>query len=159
MKKLLIGLASVIVVVVISGYAMFKTNNAPPEDLYSVYVDQDLTPVGKTAVFLIGLSTTEEFDPTWWYNIYQHVAHVNIPWPIRNSAMADRGVTLVDPDPDRERIDEEADHPLHTPQLPGPPRHRHTENDVFRSPVVAEDQAALDELISSSWRARPACVA
>jgi hypothetical protein len=97
MKKLLIGLASVIVVVVISGYAMFKTNNAPPEDLYSVYVDQDLTPVGKTAVFLIGLSTTEEFDPTWWYNIYQHIAHTRIPWPIRNMAMADRGISLMDP--------------------------------------------------------------
>ena len=97
MKKLLIGLASVIVVVLISGYAMFKIKNAPPEDLYSVYVDQDLTPVGKTAVFLIGLSTTEDFDPTWWYNIYQHVAHVRIPWPVRTMAMADRGVSLMDP--------------------------------------------------------------
>lgn len=98
MKKLFIGLAGVIIVVVISGYAMVKIKNRPPEDLFSYYQAQDLTPDGKTAVFLIGLSTTEDFEPTWWYNIYQHVAHARIPWPARNMAMADRGISLMDPE-------------------------------------------------------------
>ena len=98
MKKFLVVLAGVILVIVISGYATVKIKNRPPEDLYSVYLNQDLTPVGKTAVFLIGLSTTEDFDPTWWYNIYQYLAHARIPWPARNMAMADRGISLVDPD-------------------------------------------------------------
>jgi protoheme ferro-lyase len=97
-KKFLIGLVSIIAIVVISGYGLFKFKNQPPEDLYAFYLSQDLTPVGKTGVLKIGLSTTEEFDPTWWYNIYQHVAHSRIPWPAVNAALADNGVALMDPD-------------------------------------------------------------
>ena len=98
MKKILIGLVSVIAIVVISGYGLFKYMNQPPEDLYAYYMSQDLTPEGKTGVFMIGLSTTEEFDQTWWYNIYQHVAHARIPWPATKAALADNGVALMDPD-------------------------------------------------------------
>ena len=98
MKKILIGLVNVIIVVVIGGYGLDKFKNQPHEDLYAFYLSQDLIPVGKTGVLKIGLSTTEEFDQTWWYNIYQHVVHARIPWPAANMALADRGVALVDPD-------------------------------------------------------------
>jgi len=97
-KKILIGLVSVIIVVVIGGYGLFLFKNQPHEDLYAFYLSQDLIPVGKTGVLKIGLSTTEEFDQTWWYNIYQHVAHARIPWPAVNAALADNGVALMDPD-------------------------------------------------------------
>jgi len=95
MKKILLAL---VLIIVVSGYGLFKYNNPQPEDLYSYYLNQDATPEGKTAVFMIGLATTEDYEPTWWYNIYQHVAHVNIPWPARTVATRDRGVSLVDPD-------------------------------------------------------------
>jgi hypothetical protein len=98
MKKVLIGLGAIVVCIVIGGYSLFKINNPEFEDLYSYYLNQDTAPVGKTAVFLIGLHTPEDYEPSWWYNIYQHVAHVNIPWPIRTMATRDRGVSLVDPD-------------------------------------------------------------
>ena len=95
MKKILLVL---VLIIVASGYGLFKYKNPQPEDLYSYYLNQDATPEGKTAVFMIGLATTEDYEPTWWYNIYQHVAHVNIPWPARTVATRDRGVSLVDPD-------------------------------------------------------------
>lgn len=98
MKKFLVGVAAAVIVVAISGYATFKIMNSPPEDLYSYYIEQDFKPEGKSAVFLIGLSTTEDFDQTWWYNVFQHVAHARIPWPVRNAAMADQGIALMDPD-------------------------------------------------------------
>jgi hypothetical protein len=98
MKKFLTVLAVVAVVVAGGGYGLYKINNPEFEDLYSYYLSQDTVPVGKTAVFLIGLHTTEDYEPSWWYNIYQHVAHVNIPWPVRTMTLRDRGVSLVDPD-------------------------------------------------------------
>jgi hypothetical protein len=98
MKKILLGLAVIVAVLVVGGYGLFKIKNPEFEDLYSYYLHQDTIPVGKTAVFMIGLHTPEDYDETWWYNIYQHVAHVNIPWPIRIVATKDRGVSLVDPD-------------------------------------------------------------
>ncbi|MBS94150.1 MAG: hypothetical protein CL799_06885 [Chromatiales bacterium] len=88
----------VIVVIVIGAYSTYTYMNRPHEDIYSLYVDQDTTPVGKTAVFLIGLHTTEDFEPTWWYNILHHSVHANIPWPIQITSLADNGVALVDPD-------------------------------------------------------------
>jgi len=101
MKKFIVGLLVVIVVAVVGLYATFKYQNRPPDiDVYSMYLNQDPTPKGKTALFVIGLSTTEDFDPTWWHNIYQHIAHVRIPWPFRIAALADRGVALMDPDKD-----------------------------------------------------------
>ena len=98
MKKFLIGLISLVVVVVIGGYVLYKYKNRPPEDLYAYYLTQDLTPKGKTGVFKIGLTTREELDPTWWHNIYQHVVHARIPWPASNMAMADQGIALMDPE-------------------------------------------------------------
>ena len=95
MRKFLIGLISFIMVVVIGGYVLYKYKNQRPEDLYAYYLSQDLTPEGKIGIFKIGLSTHEEFDPTWWYNIYQHVANARIPWPARNMAMADQGIALM----------------------------------------------------------------
>jgi hypothetical protein len=104
MKKFALGLVVVVIVVVAGGYTMFKVKNAPPElDVYAMYLNQDPTPKGKVGVFVIGLSTTEDFDPTWWYNIFQHIAHVRIPWPFRIAALSDRGVALMDPDKDYAR--------------------------------------------------------
>jgi len=98
MKKVLLTVLVIVLVVVAGAYGMYRYMNQLPEDIHAYYQNQDLTPDGKTAVFMIGLSQTEDFDPTWWYNIYHHVAHARIPWPARNMAMADRGIALMDPD-------------------------------------------------------------
>lgn len=98
MKKFFKIFGIVIAVVIVGAYSLYKYMNQPKEDIYSYYVSQDTTPVGKTAVFLIGLHTPEEFDPTWWYNIMHHSVHANIPWPIQITALADEGITLVDPE-------------------------------------------------------------
>jgi len=104
MKKFIVGLLAVIVVTVVGLYGTFKYKNRPPDiDVYSMYLNQDPTPKGKTALFVIGLSTTEDFDQTWWHNIFQHIAHVRIPWPFRIAALADQGVALMDPDKDYAR--------------------------------------------------------
>lgn len=106
MKKALLIIVIVLAVLMGSGYATFKYKNRGPSiDLYTHFQNQDPTPEGKTAVFVIGLSTTEDFDPTWWYNIYQHIAHTRIPWPARNFAMADRGVVLMDPNHDYSTVE------------------------------------------------------
>jgi len=101
MKKALLIIVALLVVVFAGGYGLVKyKNRGPALDLYAYWQDQDPVPVGKTAVFTIGLSTKEDFDPTWWYNVYQHIAHNIIPWPVRNLALADRGVALMDPQHD-----------------------------------------------------------
>jgi len=101
MKKVLITLLTIVVVIVAAGYGTVKYMNRHTDlNLSAYFQTQDMTPEGKTAVFIIGLSQTEDFDPTWWYNIFQHLAHARIPWPARNFALADRGVALMDPDRD-----------------------------------------------------------
>jgi len=101
MKKFLITVLVLIVAVVAGAYGTFKYKNRKHgPDIYAMYQAQDTVVQGKTGVFLIGLSTDEDFDPTWWHNIFQHIAHVRIPWPFRIGAMADRGVALMDPDRD-----------------------------------------------------------
>lgn len=98
MKKFLRVFGIVIAVVIVAAYSVYSYMNRPPEDIYSYYISQDTTPVGQTGVFLIGLHTPEEFDPTWWYNILHHSVHANIPWPIQTRALADKGITLIDPE-------------------------------------------------------------
>jgi protoheme ferro-lyase len=88
----------IVAVVVVAGYAFYRYKNQPSEDYYSYYLKQDMTPVGKAGVFLVGLHTPEDNDPTWWYNILEHSVHANIPWPAQTMALADNGVALVDPD-------------------------------------------------------------
>ncbi len=101
MKKFLIITVALVVGLVAGAYGTFKyKNRTHGPDVYAMYKTQDTIPEGKTGVFLIGLSTTEDLDPTWWYNIFQHIAHVRIPWPFRIAALADRGVALMDPDRD-----------------------------------------------------------
>jgi hypothetical protein len=104
MKKFLLGLVVLVVIVVAGGYTTFKVKNQKHgPDVYAMYLNQDPTPKGKVGVFVIGLSTTEDFDETWWYNIFQHIAHARIPWPFRVAALSDRGVALMDPDKDYAR--------------------------------------------------------
>lgn len=106
MKKFLTITGIVVVVLISSGYGLFKYKNRGPDiDLYAYWQEQDPVPEGKTAVFIIGLSTQEDFDPIWWYNIYQHIAHNIIPWPARNFALADAGVALMDPDHDYSTVE------------------------------------------------------
>jgi len=101
MKKALLIIIGLLMILTGSGYALFKYKNRPPPiDMYAYWKNQDAAPEGKTAVFIIGLSQTEDYDPTWWYNIYQHLAHNIIPWPARNFALADAGIALMDPDHD-----------------------------------------------------------
>ncbi len=101
MKRFLLVSLALVVVVVAGGYATFKIKNAKHgPDVYAMYQSQDGIPEGRIGVFSIGLSTTEDFDPTWWHNIFNHIAHARIPWPFRIAALADRGVALMDPDRD-----------------------------------------------------------
>ncbi|MDP7152914.1 MAG: hypothetical protein QF897_00590, partial [Gammaproteobacteria bacterium] len=101
MKKFLITVLVLIVAVVAGGYGTFKYKNREHgPDIYAMYKTQDSVPQGRTGVFMIGLSQTEDFDPTWWNNIFDHIAHVRIPWPFRIAALADRGIALMDPDRD-----------------------------------------------------------
>ena len=67
MKKFVLGLVAIVVVVVAGGYTTFKIKNQKHgPDVYAMYLNQDPTPKGKVGVFVIGLSTTEDFDDTWW---------------------------------------------------------------------------------------------
>ncbi len=66
MKKVLLTLLVFIVVVVASGYGTVKyMNRGPQMNLFDYFQTQDMTPEGQTAVIIIGLSQTEDFDPTW----------------------------------------------------------------------------------------------
>ena len=74
-------------------------NRRPSPDLYyDVYTKQDTVPEGRVAVFLVGLSMSEDYEPFWWNNIFEHVRRVVIPWPGRFFAGLDRGVVLLDPE-------------------------------------------------------------
>ena len=100
MKKLFIGL----IVFVVLLYGVYKITawyqNRPdkPDYYYDVYTTQDTTPVGKVAIFMVGLSTAEVYEPDWWHNIFNHVRHVIIPWPGRFFAGLDMGIALFDPE-------------------------------------------------------------
>ncbi len=101
MKKVMMTLLTIVVVVLAGGYGTVSYMNREHDlNLFEYFQTQDMTPEGQTAVFIIGFSQTEDFDPTWWYNIFQHLAHARIPWPARNFMLADRGVALMDPDRD-----------------------------------------------------------
>ena len=79
--------------------AAHKYNQRPKPDLYyDYYTKQDTTPEGKVGVFLVGLSMTDDFEPGWWSNIFEHVRHNIIPWPGSFFAGLDQGLALLDPD-------------------------------------------------------------
>lgn len=101
MKKFLVTILVLIIAVIVGGYGTFKYKNREHgPDVYAMYQTQDTVPEGKIGIFQIGLSTPEDFDPTWWHNIFNHVAHARIPWPFRIAALSDRGIALMDPDRD-----------------------------------------------------------
>lgn len=77
--------------------AWYQNRSLKPDLYYDVYTSQDTTPQGKVAVFLVGLSTTEDYAPFWWHNICTHVRRCIIPWPGRFFAGLDVGVALLDP--------------------------------------------------------------
>ena len=75
-----------------------KTAVPTPDLYYDVYTKQDTVPEGKVAVFLVGLSMAEDYEPFWWNNIFEHVRRIVIPWPGRFFAGLDMGVALLDPE-------------------------------------------------------------
>lgn len=100
LKRLLIGLAVVVVLAAAGGYGTFWwMNRIPPQlkepNYFTYYKNQDTTPTGKVAIFVSGLIMPESFRLEDFYNLALKPAQY-IPWPIRNFAMADRGVLLLD---------------------------------------------------------------
>jgi hypothetical protein len=98
----LIGLVVAVALVALlygtyKGLAWYYNRPHKPDYYYDVYVNQDTTPEGKVAIFVVGLDTAEDLEPGWWYNIIEHVRHIIIPWPGRFFAGLDQGVALLDP--------------------------------------------------------------
>jgi hypothetical protein len=100
LKKLAIGLAVAVVVVGAGGYGTFwYMNRIPPQlkepNYFTYYKNQDTTPVGKVGVFVTGLFMPENYRLEDFHNLALKPSQY-IPWPMRNMAMADRGVLLLD---------------------------------------------------------------
>ena len=70
--------------------AKYQNQRPSPDLYYDVYLNQDTVPEGRVAVFLVGLSMAEDYEPFWWNNIFEHVRRVVIPWPGRFFAGLDR---------------------------------------------------------------------
>lgn len=101
-KKFAIGIAATTFVVVAGGAGSFwYMNRTPPQlkepNYFTYYKTQDTTPVGKVGIFVTGLFMPESFRIEDFYNLALKPQQY-IPWPIRNVAMADRGVVLLDPE-------------------------------------------------------------
>lgn len=99
-KRVLISLAVVVVLVAGGGYGTFKWMNRTPPQLkepnyLTYYKNQDTTPVGKVGVFVSGLIMPEKYRLADFHNLALKPTQY-IPWPMRNMAMADRGVVLLD---------------------------------------------------------------
>ena len=78
--------------------AAYQNRRPTPDLYYDVYTKQDTVPEGRVAVFLVGLSMSEDYEPFWWNNIFEHVRRIVIPWPGRFFAGLDMGVALLDPE-------------------------------------------------------------
>ncbi|MSO98702.1 MAG: hypothetical protein EXR11_10870 [Rhodospirillaceae bacterium] len=102
LKRIAIAVALIVVVLAGGGYGTFwYMNRIPPQliepNYFTYYKNQDTTPVGKVGIFVSGLIMPESFRIEDFYNLALKPQQY-IPWPIRNFAMADRGVVLLDPD-------------------------------------------------------------
>lgn len=102
LKRLGLGLLSVVVVLGFGGYATYWFMNRTPPQLvepnyFTYYKTQDTTPVGKVGIFVTGLIMPESFRIEDFYNLALKPLQY-IPWPARNFAIADRGVVLLDPE-------------------------------------------------------------
>ncbi|MBL8645334.1 MAG: hypothetical protein JNK21_15485, partial [Rhodospirillaceae bacterium] len=100
LKKAAIGLVVLIVVVGAAGYGTFwYMNRTPPQlkepNYFTYYKNQDTTPVGKVGIFVTGLIMPEDYRLPDFHNLALKPSQY-IPWPMRNMAMADRGVLLLD---------------------------------------------------------------
>jgi protoheme ferro-lyase len=100
LKRIAISLAVLIVVLGAAGYSTFwYMNRTPPQlkepNYFSYYKNQDTTPVGKVGIFVTGLIMPEHFRMADFHNLALKQLQY-IPWPIRNTASADRGVLLLD---------------------------------------------------------------
>ncbi len=78
MKKALLIFVGVLVVLLGGGFALFNYKNRGPElDLYGYRQHQDPVPEGKTAIFIIGLSTGEDFPG---YDVYDVIDYPRAKW-------------------------------------------------------------------------------
>ncbi|MCL4721093.1 MAG: hypothetical protein KJ041_03890 [Gammaproteobacteria bacterium] len=102
MKKLLIGLAGVIVAAGAGGYGTFWYMNRTPAQLvtpnyFEYYRQQDTVPEGRVGIFISSLIMPEEYRIEDYFILAQK-AKQYIPWPVSIPWIADRGVLLLDPD-------------------------------------------------------------
>jgi protoheme ferro-lyase len=97
--RILIGIVIVLLVLASAGYGLFKYKNRPLKpDYFEYYRTQDTKPVGKVGIFVTGLIMPEKNDHTFFYNVVHKIFKVIIPWPANKFAMADKGVSLLDPE-------------------------------------------------------------
>ena len=104
-KRIVVSLVVVVIVVAGGGYGTFKfVNRTPPQlkepNYFRIYKeqiasDEAMTPDGNVAIFMSGLIMPEEFRMPDFHNLALKSSQY-IPWPIRNMAMADPGVILLD---------------------------------------------------------------
>ncbi|MDG2242391.1 MAG: hypothetical protein P8L66_02745 [Rhodospirillaceae bacterium] len=104
-KRIAVTLVVLIVVVGGGGYGTFTYMNRTPPQLvepnyFRIYKEQlaseeAMTPEGNVAIFMSGLIMPEDFRVPDFHNLALKSSQY-IPWPIRNRAMADPGVILLD---------------------------------------------------------------
>jgi hypothetical protein len=98
MRWILVGLGG-LALLGAAGYAVFRIKNPPPQlaepNWYTYYRDHDRTPVGRVGILVTQLVMPEDYRPADYHNIALKSTQY-IPWPIRNFAVADRGVVLLD---------------------------------------------------------------
>jgi hypothetical protein len=104
-KRISVTLFVLIVVVGGGGYGTFTYMNRTPPQLvepnyFRIYKEQlaseeAMTPEGNVAIFMSGLIMPEDFRVPDFHNLALKSSQY-IPWPIRNRAMADPGVILLD---------------------------------------------------------------
>ncbi len=98
MRWILAGLG-VLALLGAAGYAVYRVQNQPPQlaepNWYDYYRKHDRTPVGKVGILITQLVMPEDYRAADYHNIALKSTQY-IPWPVRNFAVADRGVVLLD---------------------------------------------------------------
>lgn len=104
-KRIAVTAIVLVVVVAAGGYGTFTYMNRTPPQLkepnyFRIYKEQlaseeAMTPEGNVAIFMSGLIMPEDFRMPDFYNLSLKSAQY-IPWPVRNFAMSDPGVILLD---------------------------------------------------------------
>lgn len=101
LKRLLAGLAILVVLVAGGGYGTFRYMNRTPPQLaepnyYRYYQEQDTVPEGRVGIFISSLVMPEEYRQEDFY-LLALKAKQYVPWPFNRGFDADKGVLLLDP--------------------------------------------------------------